>query len=250
MDGDRPSLRRTGRFGARASPSLEVVDLLEDLGGRATDVVPEFGQPSADTTLEGGQRVGVGGLHGALELRLVGQQGVDLRVDRPRDVFGMVGFVGFPEQKGIGTVVGDAVFGAEVRIVSDDDRVTGEESGMAMVGMEPVSLPRIVSEDDIRSESANVTGDLAHEGRRFGEFTVDLLEEDDLARRTQTARCLSLFELSSHDEGSGVGVDVPRAFRTVGENEVMNRASGRGPLGQSSSTPELDVVGVSSDRQR
>ena len=67
-------------------------------------------------------------------------------------VLDVVGLVGLPQQEPVRSMVGDAVFGEEVRVAGGDDAVAGEQAGVAMIGMQAVPLPRVVAEHDLGTE--------------------------------------------------------------------------------------------------
>ena len=61
----------------------------------------------------------------------------------------VVGFAGCPEQDRSGPVGFEVLFGVEERVAGGHDGVDGREAGHAMIGVELVSLPRIVGEHDV-----------------------------------------------------------------------------------------------------
>jgi len=150
-----------------------------------------------------------------------------------------------------------AVLGEEVRVPSGDDGVARQPAGVTVVGMEPVPLPRVVPEHDVRAEAANDPCHVAHRLPIGSQLTVDAAEEHDLANAVttrgsagQSARRLALLDLAAADQRVEVGADVPCAFRPVGTDEVVQGAAAGGPLGQGAAGAELDVVGVGADSQR
>ena len=50
-----------------------------------------------------------------------------------------------------------------------------------MVRVQPVVLPRIVSQDDLRLQHSNHPSDLAAQHKTIGQLAVDLAEKDDVA---------------------------------------------------------------------
>ena len=194
----------------------------------------------------------VGGLHRALELRLVGLERVELRVDERRDVLDVIGHVGLPQQHRVRSVVRDPVLLEEVRIACGDHGVAREQSGVAVIGVQAITLPRIVAEHDLRAQLSDDLRDRATQRERAVEFAVDLAEEHHLTGRAarETSSSLALFVLPAADERSGVGRDVPGALRAVGADEVVHDAPGGRPLGERATGAELDVVGMRADRQR
>ena len=71
----------------------------------------------------------------------------------------LIGLVGLPEEQGRRAVGGDAVLGKEMWISSGDDPVRGEEAGVTVIGMDAVTLPGIVAEDDRGPDPAYIVGD-------------------------------------------------------------------------------------------
>ena len=84
------------------------------------------------------------------------------------------------------------------------------------------------------------------------ELAVDVAEEAHLAGggTGEPAGGGALLVLASGGERDGVGERVPRALRSVGAHEVMDRATGGGPLRERRAASELDVVGMGADRER
>ena len=144
------------------------------------------------------------------------------------------------------------MLGEEVRVAGGDDGVAHEEPGVAVIGVQPVALPRVVAEHDIRAQLADDLGDVAH-GRRDRPAGRRRRRRGSGPRRPgagQPAGRLALLLAAAGDERGEVGADVPRALRAVGADEVVDDAAGGGPLGQRAAGAELDVVGVGADRQR
>ena len=149
-------------------------------------------------------------------------------------------------------MVGDCVLREEVRVAGGDDALARQEAGVAVVGVEPVSLPRVVTEHDVRPELADHQGDAARAVEVAVELAVDVVEEPHLAGAIagEPSCRLALLDLATRRERADVGVGVPRPLRAVGAHEVVDDASVGGPLGERRAAPELDVVGVRADRQR
>ena len=66
------------------------------------------------------------------------------------DALQVVRFVRLEQQQVVGAVVRAAEAGEEVRVTGRDDPVDGQPAGVAVVGMEPVALPRVVAEHERR----------------------------------------------------------------------------------------------------
>ena len=74
----------------------------------------------------------------------------EVRVD-PLDV---VRLVGLEQQERVGPVVRTTETGEEVRVTGRDDAVDGQPAGVTVVGMQPVALPRVVTEHDVGAHLA------------------------------------------------------------------------------------------------
>ncbi len=70
-------------------------------------------------------------------------------------VLDVVGFVGLEQQQHVGPVVRQILVGEEERIAGGDDAVDGEPAGVAVIGVQPVALPRIVAEHDVGTQLAD-----------------------------------------------------------------------------------------------
>jgi len=83
-----------------------------------------------------------------------------------------------------------------------------------MIGMQAISLPRIVPRDDGGFQCADDACDLAAQRKRAVEFAIDLLKKDHVAalRPGEAKRCLALLKLASGDQSGDVGVGVPGAL--------------------------------------
>ncbi len=147
--------------------------------------------------------------------------------------------------------MGETEFGEEVRVACSDHAVAREQSRVAMVGVQPISLPGIVPEHHVGAEFANHARHVAACREVAVEFTIDTLEEPHLARRVagQPASRIALLVLPPCRERHDVGRWVPRSLGTVGAHEVVHRATGSCPLREEATTTELDVVGMRPDRE-
>ena len=153
-------------------------------------------------------------MHRRLELTFVRFEGVELCVDRGRDVLDVVGLIRLPQQQRRWPVMGDAVLRKEVGIPSRDDSVAHEETSGAVVGMQAVPLPRVVAQDHLGPQLADHLGDRA-DGLPVGtELTVDPSEEADVSGPItgQTSSRFPLLVLTANNEPREIGGDVPRAF--------------------------------------
>tara|TARA_B110000305_G_scaffold220469_1_gene262345 strand:- start:1038 stop:1619 length:582 start_codon:yes stop_codon:yes gene_type:complete len=180
---------------------------------------------------------------------------IELCADVSTDVLAVVWLIGLPQQKGVRPVVGDAVLSVEVRVTGSNDPFARQEASVAVVRVQPIPFPRIVTEYDLRLELANRLGDVAPLAQAAVEFAVDVLEEAHLTgdrSDTSSEPCsgIALFDLATGRERNRVGTSIPCAFGSVGADKVVNDATVSSPLCQGSATSELDVVGMRSDCQR
>ena len=196
--------------------------------------------------------------HGGLLLAGMDQQRLDLEVVEPDGRLHMVGEIGLPQQQVIRSVGCQVQLGEEVRVAGGHQCPDGEEAGMAMIGMQAVTPPRIVAEHDGRPQCPENSGHLSAPVDIVKEFAVDATEELDPIV-TQGIRC----PITTVDErrrrptlvGPGgyqcieVGVGVPAALRAVGEHQVVDAAPAGRPSGQGGATSELLVVRVGSKGQ-
>ena len=106
----------------------------------------------------------------------------ELGVGEAGDVLDVVGLVGLEQQERVGAVVGEALLGEEVRVAGGHDAVDGEEAGVAVVGVEPVALPRVVAEHDGGPQRADPVGHLPALAQAGLELAVGPAEEHALRR--------------------------------------------------------------------
>ena len=184
------------------------------------------------------------------ELARVCQERFNLRVDKATDVFDVIWLIGFKQEGAIGAVNLKTVVVEIVRISSGDDAVQGEPSGIAMIGMEPVSLPWIMSENDIGLCRANPVGNLIANVKCRLEFAVDMAEHDDLASRAKPTGSFHLFGSAKFNEFFGVLVGIPCSFGPVGQNEMIDDTTSSGPFGKSAATLKFGIVRMGNDDER
>ena len=93
--------------------------------------------------------------HRGLELAVVAEECVDLGGLEAGDALHVVGHVRLPQQQRVRAVVRAAEPGEEVRVSRRDDAVDGRPARVPVVGVQPVALPRVVAQDDVRSDLAD-----------------------------------------------------------------------------------------------
>ena len=191
-----------------------MVDQLEHLSAGHVVRSAEFGQAGENPLPESFEFAVVNGLHGRFELADVRLQRIQLQVDHSTHILRVVRLVGLPQQEGVGPMVWHRVLFEEVRIASCDDPFAGEESGVAVVGMQAISLPRVMSEHHTRSEFPNGEGDAAPRVETAVEFAVDVVEEPNFASAVagESTGGLTLFDLASSSQGSDIDIGVPCPF--------------------------------------
>ncbi len=188
--------------------------------------------------------------HRRTQLTAVFKERRDLRLQGNRDVLHVIDGVGFEQQDRARPVRRQSETGEEQRIACRDDPVGEKESGVAMVGVEAVTLPRIVTEQDVRGDRSDLSSDLALLVSAGLELPVGPSEEDDLGGPAQDMRRGALFRLPRGDELGRVPRGVPAPLRTVGADEVEGLAPVARPLGECATAAKLDVVRVRGDRER
>ncbi len=164
----------------------------------------------------------------------------------------MVRLVGLPQQQCIGAVVRDAarqLVLEEVRVTGGHDRVAHVQASVAVVGMEPVTLPRVVGEDDIGPDRAHGEGHPLGDLPRVGELAVNVPQERDRAGGAERRCRGTLLPLPCGHECCGVRIRVPRALGAVRADEVVHLGTCGRPFCERAAAPELDVVRVGPDRQ-
>jgi hypothetical protein len=120
---------------------------------------------------------------------------------------------------------------------------------MAMIGMQPVSLPGVVTKYNARSQ---LTDDECNPASLFEsavELAIDVFEESDLAGvvAAQPLSGIALFGLTANSKCGHVSVGIPRPLGSVRTHEMMDRAAVSGPFGEEPAAPEFDVVRMSPD---
>ena len=78
-------------------------------------------------------------------------------------------------------MVGELLLGEEVRVARGDDAVAREEPGVAVVGVQPVALPRVVAEHDLGPQAPDPVRHLPALAQAALQLAVGPAEEDDLA---------------------------------------------------------------------
>jgi len=162
----------------------------------------------------------------------------------------MVRLVGLEKQQCRRPVRLIAELGEKQRVAGGDDPVGHEEAGVAMVWMQAVPLPRVVTEDDVGPDPADGRGDLKALSNARLELAVGPPEERHVARAAERDRCGALLEAPSEHERSRVLLGIPRSLRPVRADEMEDLASARRPLRKRASASELDIVGVGCHGER
>ena len=142
---------------------------------------PRSARRARTRAAEGGELLVVDGLHRRLELAPMRLEGGELGVDRRADVLDVRGLVRLPEQQRRRSVRLEPVLGMEVGVASGHDGLADEQAGVAVIRMEPVALPGVVTEHDLRTQPADDAGHVAPGRAVAVQLAVDAAEEHDLA---------------------------------------------------------------------
>ena len=207
--------RRPGQFASRRQS--QIGDQLEDLGGGVAERLAELGQPSGDTrrgTRRAGPRRRPSSCSRTGWRAPRARRACAARCDRRGRRHPRRGRAASASNSNsaVGRCGGQAVLAEEVRVARRDDAVARQQAGVAVVGMQPVALPRIVAEHDLGAQLA----DDARRPRRgttrsLSSSPSTLSEEDDHAGvgAAQSARRLALLVLALGGERGDVGVGHP-----------------------------------------
>ena len=185
-----------------------------------------------------------------LELALVGEQRLDFWPGVTGDVLGVVWLLGLEKQKCLRSVMGNVVFDEEERVARGNDSVNREKPCVPVIGVQAVTLPRIMTEHHDRFEFPDPVGNLRSLTEATFEFPIGPAEEHHLARRSQPSRCFALFGLTGGDQVSLIDGRIPGSLRPIGAHEVMDHCPCCCPFGESRAALELGIIGVGDDRHR
>ncbi len=140
----------------------------------------------------------------------------------------VVGLVGLEQQQRVRPMMSSAEPGEEVRITRRDDAVDGRPSGVPVIRVEAVALPRVVTEDDVRADLTDGAADDGARGLAALELAVDETREMEPAATERRARGAGLAH-PGLDQPAEVVPRVPRALRAVGEHEQVQLGASAGP---------------------
>ena len=154
--------------------------------------------------------------------------------------------------RSVARAVRGARAGEEVRVARRDDRRRCTQlARVAVVGVQAVALPRVVTEHDVGPGGRGSPRRPARDGRR-GRRRARRRPRRGSGRRRRRARAAAArcSSLAGGDERGEVVVGIPGALRAVGEHEqVARRRPRRAHLRERRAAPELDVVGMRADRE-
>jgi hypothetical protein len=119
-----------------------------------------------------------------------------------RHILYVMGLLGLPHQKALWAVGSETLLGEEVGVSGRDNSLHGQESGVAMIRMEPVLLPWVVAEDHLWLHHPNDLGYFGSSREVAAEFPVHPMKEmhlpDGLATVSSQSACsLNLFNLAA-----------------------------------------------------
>ena len=123
--------------------------------------------------------------HRGQQLARVGVQRGELGVGEAGHVLDVIGLVRLEQQERLGTVVRQLLLGEEVRVARRDHPFDGEQPRVPVIGVQPVPLPRVVSEHHRGLEPADPVGHLPPLAQPRVELAVGPAEEDALAGGAQ-----------------------------------------------------------------
>ena len=186
--------------------------------------------------------------HRRAPLAAVREQRRDLAIEVSVDAFEMIDAAGLEQQERLRTVRREILVGEEVRVARGDDAVDGQPSRFAMIGMQAVRLPGIVTEHDVGLHLADRGADLGSRSEIVYQLAVDAAQEAHVDRAEDLGSVALLVFASRHQCGE-IGVRVPRSLGAVGAHAEVHLGARVGPFRQRRRTPELDVVGVGADRE-
>ena len=177
------------------------------------------------------------------------EQRVDLAIDVAVDVLDVIDLARLEAQQGFRPVGCDTLLGKEEWVARRDDACGDEQSGVVVVGVDPIRLPGIVSEHDVGAGLADDAAD--RRARREGtvELAVDVTQQHDVDG-SEDRGGVTLFLLALRDERGEVGVTVPGSLGTIGAHADGHVRAGSGPFCERRTAPEFDIVGVGTDRER
>src|SRR5437763_12216539 len=95
--------------------------------------------------------------------------------------------------------------------------------------MDPIRLPRVVSEHDVGASLADHAADRGARRERAVELAVDVTQEHDVDG-SEDRGGVTLFLLALRDERGEVGVTVPGSLGTIGAHADGDVRAGSGPF--------------------
>ena len=118
----------------------------------------------------------------------------------------------------------------------------------AVVGVQPVALPRVVAEHEVRTGGADQRADPL-DGAAVGRRARRRPRPRSGRRRHRGSGPPPVAPPGGRRPGRRGRRGIPRALRAVGEDRELDVGAGACPLRQRRPAPELDVVGMRADRQ-
>jgi hypothetical protein len=179
----------------------------------------------------------------------MGQEGGDFDFHGEVDVLTVIRCVCLPQQQVRRTVMSQVQMFREVRIPCGNDGITGEKASPSMIGMKSVALPRVVAQNDIGFQASNFSNDTVPQLRTLFEFAIDLFEKENFSLRSESPGGLALLLASQRNKSCDIGLGIPSPFRSIGEDQVMNRTTSGSPFCQSATAAEFNIIGVGPDGQ-
>ena len=132
-----------------------------------------------------------------------------------------------------------------------DDAFDHEAPRVVVVGVEPVALPRVVAEDDIRAEPADPVTEFGSLAKPRSAPRRLPAEKDHRPGPRPAPPTRPVARPGGWPPGlAGSSVGSRGALGSVRADEVEDLTAGRGPGGERAAAAELDVVGMGADSQR
>ncbi len=184
-----------------------------------------------------------GDAHRGGELAAVFEECGQLRgLSRAVNDLDVVDLVGLEQQERARAVTWCVELGEEEGIPSGHDAVSDKPTGIPVVRVEPVSLPRVVPEDDVGAPAPDPGSHLEALPDAAFELAIGPAEERHIVSSTESPGGSALLGAPRGHELRRILGRIPCALGPVRADEEEDRAPTGGPFRQRGSAAELDVV--------
>lgn len=188
-------------------------------------------------------------IHRRAQLAAMGKEGGHLGFGEAGDFLNMVHLLRLKEEKSGGPVRCQFLLGEEVRVACGHHAICHQEPGTAMIRVQPVPPPGVMTEDNVGPGLADPVSHLPALVDPGVEFAIRPAEERGLATAAECPGRGSLFFLSYRDEGGEIRVRIPRPLGPVRAHQVVKLAAAGRPFRQRRSAAKLDVIRMGADRE-